>query len=291
MKLSSKIFIDGGIPDETKQANELLLKKLKAPLDGQTTNPTLIAKNLLAQNANVQSSNAKLTEEQALGEYKRIVQEMSRTIPHGSVSIQVFANEETKADEMLAQARERYTWIPNASIKFPCTMEGLKAAEIACKETPVNITLVFSQSQAAAVYEATKGAKFPVFLSPFVGRLDDRGENGMQLIENIMKLYSQGDGHVEVLTASTRTVDHILYALQLKSNIITIPFKVFKPWADAGFLQPDPTYVYEKPGANPILYRDDVVLGKPWQQYDLSHELTAKGINAFWKDWNSLFDH
>lgn len=113
-------------------------------------------------------------------------------------------------------------------------MEGLKTGE-ACVEMAINITLNFSQSQAAAVYEATKGAKFPVFISPFVGRLDDKGENGMQVVDNIIKMYAAGDKHVEVLTASVRTIDHILYAFQLQSNIITIPLKVFKQWSDLGF--------------------------------------------------------
>lgn len=292
-KLPSKIFIDGGSPDETREAQKLL-----GFLDGQTTNPSLIAKNYT-----VKSGGAKLSEAQALDEYKRVVQEMSAIIPDGSISIQVFANQETKAEEMIRQARERTSWIPNHSIKFPCIHEGLKAVEEACKEVPVNVTLVFSQSQAAAVYEATKGAKFPVFISPFVGRLDDRGENGMQVIENIKKMYNGGDPpssrqnvgtsarrskHVEVLTASLRGVDHILYALKLGSEIITCPFKVFKTWADGGFTSPDSSYMYPSQNLKAIPYREDLVLGKPWQEYDLTHDLTSTGLAKFWEDWNSL---
>ncbi|MBI2616623.1 transaldolase [Candidatus Gottesmanbacteria bacterium] len=276
--ISSKIFIDGGSPQETRQAKVLL-----GFLDGQTTNPSLIAKNYTAK-----AGGTKLTETQALDEYKRVVRQMSGIIPEGSISIQVFAQEETKADEMLRQARARKTWIPNHSIKFPCTKEGLTAAEIACKEMPVNITLVFSQSQAAAVYEATKGAKYPVFISPFVGRLDDRGENGMQVVENILEMYTSGDGHVEVLTASLRGVDHILYALRLGSDIITCPFKVFKTWADGGFTIPDTSYVYPVGKLKPIPYKEDITLGKPWQEYNISHDLTTIGIAKFWEDWNSL---
>lgn len=278
-KLSSKIFIDGGSPDETREA-----KKLLGYLDGQTTNPSLIAKKLYIS----QSGGAKLSEAQALDEYKRVVQEMSAIIPDGSISIQVFANQNTPAEEMLKQAWERTSWIPNHSIKFPCTMEGLKAVVQACKEMPVNITLVFSQSQAGAVYEATKNAKFPVFISPFVGRLDDRGENGMQVIENIKTMYAHGDNHVEVLTASLRGVDHILYALKLGSEIITCPFKVFKTWAEGGFQSPDSSYQYPAGLLKPIPYREDIVLGKPWQGYDLTHDLTSTGLEKFWQDWNSL---
>jgi len=288
-KFSSKIFIDGGVPGETREA-----KKLLGYLDGQTTNPTLIARNLKAKMVNIA-----LTPEVALEEYRRIVMEMSKIIPDGSISIQVFADRKTKSNEMLQQARERHQWIPNSSIKFPCTREGLKAAELACREFPINITLVFSQSQAAAVYEATKEAKYPVFISPFVGRLDDRGENGMDIVANILKMYEKGDppphkasarrgGHVEVLTASVRNVDHILYALQLGSDIITIPFKVFKSWADEGFRKPKKDYVYSLPQLKAIPYQKSITLGKNWQEYDLHHDLTDKGIQSFWNDWHSV---
>lgn len=286
---SSKIFIDGGVPEETRQANGAFQKHFGYPLDGQTTNPTLIAKNLKARtDANPASS--RLTETLALEEYKNIVREIRDILPHGSVSIQVFANMQTPAKEMIAQARDRITWIENASIKIPCTKEGLKAATVVCKELPINITLAFSQSQAAAVYEATKEAKFPVFLSPFVGRLDDRGENGMQAIENILQLYRSGDNHVETLTASVRSVEHIKYALHLKSPIITIPAKVFTQWADARFPQPEPDYSYQPPAnTKSIPYQPDITLGKPWDSYNLQHDLTDKGLAGFWTDWTGLF--
>lgn len=276
-KFSSKIFIDGGEPEETRQA-----KKLLGFLDGQTTNPTLIAKNLA-----VSASSAKLTQDEALGEYKRIAGKISKIIPHGSVSIQVFTNSKTKSEEMLSQARERTKWIPNASIKFPCNAEGLQAASVACRKMPINITLVFSQSQAAAVYGATLGAKYPVFISPFVGRLDDRGENGMEVVSNIIKMYQSGDKHVEVLTASVRNIAHILYALYLKSNIITIPFKVFQKWADKSFPVPDENYIYDPGSLIPIPYRE-IPLNKPWREYNIHHDLTEIGIEKFSSDWNSL---
>ncbi|OGG27401.1 hypothetical protein A2960_06395 [Candidatus Gottesmanbacteria bacterium RIFCSPLOWO2_01_FULL_39_12b] len=281
-KFPAKIFIDGGVPEETNQA-----KKLLGFLDGQTTNPSLIAKNLKSRLGNGQP--VLLTESMALEEYKRIVTEMNLIIPQGSISIQVFVDQETKAEEMLEQARERNKWIPNASIKFPCISEGLKAAEIACREMPINITLVFSQSQAAAVYESTKNAKFPVFISPFVGRLDDKGENGMQVIENILRMYKEGNRHIEVLTASVRNIDHILYALHLRSNIITIPLKVFSSWADLGFKMPEENYTYPVGALKAIHYNQDIVLGKNWQEYDLQHELTDKGVSSFWSDWMGLF--
>lgn len=274
-RMPSKIFIDGGVVSETQKAKDRL-----GYLDGQTTNPTLIAKNLASS-----IGGKKLSEEEALGQYKKIVQEISQIIPDGSISIQVFGNKDTSADDMLQQARDRLTWIPNASIKFPCVPAGLEAASKACMETPVNITLVFSQAQAAAVYEATKGAKCPVFLSPFVGRLDDIGENGMQVVENIIKMYATGDKHVEVLTASIRSIDHILYAFYLKSDILTIPFSVFEEWGNQGFGFPTGAYKYDRPSLKPIPYDESTVLGKSWKDYDLSHALTDKGLARFWDDW------
>src|SRR5438067_11715881 len=80
---------------------------------------------------------------------------------------------------MLAQGEEMFTWIPNAYIKYPCIREGLRAAKMSIEgNMRVNMTLCFSQSQAAAVYAATKGSREPVYVSPFVGRLDDRGDDG-----------------------------------------------------------------------------------------------------------------
>ena len=282
-KFPSKIFIDGGDPMETDE-----IKHLLGFLDGQTTNPTLIAKNLKSKQSTV-NSQQKITEEQALDEYRKIVQAMNKTIHGGSISIQVFANHDTTSEEMLIQARERRLWISNASIKFPCTKEGLEAVSIACREMPVNVTLVFSQSQAAAVYEATRGAQYPVFLSPFVGRLDDREENGMELIYNILQMYKAGDGHVEVLTASVRSLDHLLYALQLKSNIITSPFKILKEWKERKMVIPKESYVYPVKNLKPIPFDKKVTLGKKWEEYNLQHDLTDKGVAAFWSDWMNIF--
>jgi transaldolase len=102
------------------------------------------------------------------------------------VSIEVFADLDSRAEEMLAQ--EMFTWIPHACVKYPCTHEGSRAKEMSVqKSSRVNMTLCFSQEQAAAVYAATRGSKEPVYVSPFVGRLDDQGEDGMDLVRNIKK--------------------------------------------------------------------------------------------------------
>ena len=279
-KLKTKIFIDGGDPAETRQAKEML----GGWLDGQTTNPSLIAKAVLA------NSSGSITPQAAESAYRDTVQEMSSIIPQGSVSIQVFANAETSSTEMIQQAKERISWIPNASIKLPCTGAGLKAAEELCTLMPLNITLVFSQDQAAGVYEATKTATQPIFISPFVGRLDDKGEVGMDTVRNMVRLFNNGDGHVQVLTASVRTVTQIKDAIAAGTDIITIPFdKAFKPWADLGFELPGPDFLADTAGSKPIPYDELVTLGKDWKEYDLHHELTDKGLAAFWEDWNSLF--
>jgi len=107
--------------------------------------------------------------------------------------IEVFADRTTTAEEMLDQAKDMYLWIPNAYINYPCTTEGLKAAEVSVERgLRVTMTLCFSQSQIAAVYTATKHAETPAYVSPFVGRLDDIGQNGMDLIRNAKRMLAQG---------------------------------------------------------------------------------------------------
>jgi len=279
--LNTRLFLDGGIPEETREVISLL-----GFLDGQTTNPTLISKNPYAQERLEQGE--KFTKDEILDFYKKVVDEISGLIPQGSVSVEVYADLQTTAEEMLEQGREMFSWIPNAHIKFPTTREGLTAAEKAIKEgMRVNMTLCFSQEQAAAVFAATKGAKKgDVFVSPFVGRLDDKGENGMSLIENILKMYKEGDGHVEVLTASVRSLNHIYEALKLKTDIITAPVSIYKEWKDVGIEIPD-SYVYNQGSLSNIPYQD-LNLNLDWQSFNIEHELTNKGIERFSQDWNSL---
>ena len=241
-----KIFLDSGDVEETKQAIALL-----GFLDGQTTNPTLIAKNPA-------TAGKKFTKEEIFSFYRSIVEQISALIPNGSVSIEVYADKSTTADEMFKQGKEMFSWIPNAHIKYSITKAGLEAAQKSIAEgMKVNMTLCFTQEQAAAVYAATLGAtKGDVFVSPFVGRLDDRGENGMDLVRNILEMYKQGDGHVQVLTASVRNLNHFLQAKSLGSDIITAPLKVLRQWAE--------------------------------QDFDINHELTDVGIERFSADWNNL---
>lgn len=276
--LHTKIFLDSGDPEETKEALSIL-----GFLDGQTTNPSLIAKN-------PDTVGKKFSKEELADFYRGVVREVSVLIPQGSVSIEVYADKDTSSTEMLTQARQFWQWIPNAHIKYPTTGEGLKAAEISIKEgMRVNMTLVFSQGQSAAVYAATLGAKKgDVFLSPFVGRLDDRGENGMDFIANTIKMYSVGDRHVEVLAASVRSMEHFLKSIELGADIITAPLKILKEWAALGLptesiLNPSSLI----PSLKPIPYQE-ISLTKSWQEYNIQHDLTDKGIEKFAADWNNL---
>ena len=280
--LKSGIFLDGGDPHETKQIMDLL-----GFLDGQTTNPTLLSKNPAARKK--LEKIGKFTEEEIINFYHYVVTEISALLPQGSVSVEVYADPATSAEQMLAQGKKMFGWIHNAHIKFPSSGEGLTAAEQAVKDgLRINVTLCFRQEQAAAVYAATRGAKRgSVFVSPFVGRIDDRGENGMDLIANILRMYAHSDRHVEVLTASVRTFDHFQYALRLGSDLITAPYGILKEWGEKGLPLPGNDYTYAAGDLKAIPYRE-LDLTRNWRDFDLSHDLTVKGMERFSADWNSL---
>ena len=282
-KPKTKILVDGGDPDET-----LRIKSLIGFVDGQTTNPSLIAKNPEIQ-CRINSGH-KLSLAEQSEEYKRIVQKISPLVGDGGVSIEVFANLSTTAEQMLAQGEDMFSWIPNAYIKYPCTYEGLRAAQKSVERgIRVNVTLCFSQEQAAGVYAATHASKAPVYVSPFIGRLDDRGENGMDLIRAIQQMYKASDGHVYVLAASIRTVDQLLACFALGVELVTVPIKVLESWAAKGLPMPDRNFVYRGVDANgkplkPIPYKD-INLTKPWGTFNLRNELTTKGIEKFVADF------
>lgn len=280
--LKTKIFLDGGDPAETRETIDIL-----GFLDGQTTNPTLISKNPYAKERLERGE--KFNHKEILDFYLKVVKDISRLIPQGSISIEVYADQRTAIGEMLKQGKEMFRWIPNAHIKFPTTKEGLEAAEQAVKDgLRINMTLCFSQEQAAAVYAATKGAKKgQVFVSPFVGRLDDRGEIGMDLIKNIIEMYRNGDGHVEVLTASVRNINHLLYAIKLGSDIITAPYKILKEWGEKGLPIPEDDFVYHTESLKEIPYKQLDLL-RDWKDFNIMHELTNNGIDRFSEDWNNL---
>jgi transaldolase len=275
----TKILVDGGDPDETRHVKELL-----GFVDGQTTNPSLIAKNPHIKK--LIASGHKLSSSEEMDEYKQIVQMISPLVGDGGVSIEVFSDEKTTALEMLEQGREMFSWIPNAYIKYPCTAEGLRAAQMSVRQDMrVNITLCFSQQQAAAVYAATKGTKDPVYVSPFVGRLDDIGQDGMDVVKNIKRMLLKGDGHVLVLAASIRSLEHLLYCFVLDSELATVPAKILELWASKNFPMPDKQFQYKTSG-KPIPY-EELDLEQPWEKFDVRHELTRKGIEKFAADYRA----
>jgi transaldolase len=284
-RAKAKVLVDGGDPEETVR-----VKRLVGYVDGQTTNPTLISKN--PEVRALVSSGHKLSSREELDEYKKIVQSISPLVGNAGVSIEVYANFDSTGEEMLAQGREMFSWIPNAYIKYPCTHEGLRAAQMSAREDiRVNITLCFSQEQAAAVYAATRGSKAPVYVSPFIGRLDDRGENGMDLIKNIKQMYEAGDGHVHVLAASIRSLKHLLGSFAFSAELVTAPSKVWEEWAAASFPLPGADFAYQaadKAGRplQAIAYKS-LDLNQPWGSFDIQHELTTKGIQQFVADYNS----
>ncbi|HSB51259.1 MAG TPA: transaldolase family protein, partial [Dissulfurispiraceae bacterium] len=109
--LTTRIFLDGGNPDETREAISLL-----GFLDGQTTNPTLISKNPAARSRLERGD--KFTAQEILDFYRGVVKELSGLIPQGSISVEVYADAGTSSAQMLEQGREMFSWIPNAHIKF-----------------------------------------------------------------------------------------------------------------------------------------------------------------------------
>ena len=118
-KLKTKIFLDSGDPGETKEALSLL-----GFLDGQTTNPTLIAKNPQAKERI--ANGKKFSKEEVMSFYKEVVTELSGLIPQGSISVEVDANAQSEAEKLFAQGEEMFTWIPNAHIKYPTTAAVLR---------------------------------------------------------------------------------------------------------------------------------------------------------------------
>ena len=275
----TKILLDGGDPQETLRAKELL-----GFVDGQTTNPSLIAKNPHIKE--LIASGHKLSGREEMDEYKKIVQTISPMVGDAGVSIEVFSDEKTSAQEMFTQGQEMYSWIPNAYIKYPCTAEGLRAAQMSVKQgIRVNMTLCFSQQQAAAVYAATRGTKEPAYVSPFVGRLDDSGQNGMDVVKNIKRMFSRGDGHVLVLAASIRSLEHLLYCFALQTELATVPAKILELWASTNLPMPDEQFQYKASG-KPIPY-EELDLGQAWESFDIQHELTRKGIEKFAADYRA----
>jgi len=188
-----KFFLDTANLDEIREAASFGIA------DGVTTNPTLIAKE-----GNV--------------DFKEHIAAICKIVS-GPVSAEC-TSEDTEG--MLREGRDYAKIAPNVVIKCPLTRAGLKATRTLSSEgIKVNVTLCFSAAQ--AIMAAKAGASF---ISPFVGRLDDIGENGLLLVQDIVEIYRNYDWPTEVLAASMRHPIHVIEAARMGADIATIPFKV-----------------------------------------------------------------
>ena len=211
-----KFFIDTANLDQIRQAVEWGI------VDGVTTNPTLVAREGR--------------------DFESLIKEIC-SIVDGPVSAEVTALD---AEGMIRQARELASWAPNIAVKIPLIPEGLKAVKVLSQEgIRCNVTLCFSPMQ--ALLAAKAGA---AFISPFVGRLDDVGHDGMLLVEQILQIYNNYGFTTEVIVASVRTVQHVLQAALMGAHIATVPFNVLEKL--------------------------------------FNHPLTDIGLKAFLEDWEKL---
>lgn len=200
-----RFFIDTANIEEIREVVQWGL------LDGVTTNPSLIAK----EKKNIHS----------------VIREICELVD-GPVSAEVIA---TTAPEMIVEARELAALASNVVVKVPMTIEGLKAVKVLSEEDiPTNVTLVFSANQ--ALMAARAGA---VFVSPFVGRLDDISEEGIGLVRTIGEMFSMHEIDTEIIAASIRHPMHVTQAAMAGAHIATVPYKILlslvkHPLTDAG---------------------------------------------------------
>jgi transaldolase len=212
-EISMKFFVDTADVKEIRELNELGL------LDGVTTNPSLILKS----GRNI----AEVTKEIC-------------DIVAGPVSAEVTA---TEYSEMMKEAKVLAAIADNICIKVPLTFDGLKACKALTSDgRQVNVTLCFSANQ--ALLAAKAGA---TFISPFIGRIDDIGIDGMELISEIRTIYDNYDFNTEILAASIRTVNHVKQAALIGADVATVPPATLKAL--------------------------------------VKHPLTDKGLEAFLADW------
>ena len=184
-----KIFLDSANLEAIKKYNDMGL------LDGITTNPSLLSKEG--------------------GDPQKTMEEISRIIK-GDVSLEVVA---VDYEGMMEQGRRLRKYGDNVVVKVPMTAEGLKACKALTAEgIPVNVTLIFSSNQ--AILAAKAGAKY---VSPFIGRLDDVGKDGMNLIREIKQIYPNYDFKTQILVASIRHPMHVVDAAKIGADVVTLP--------------------------------------------------------------------
>lgn len=188
-----KFFIDTANINEIREAHALGI------LSGVTTNPSLVAKENVS--------------------FQERLREITSVVTTGSVSAEVIA---TDTEGMLKEGRELANIAPNITIKVPMTPEGLKAVHTFSQEgIKTNVTLIFNANQ--ALLAARAGA---TYVSPFLGRLDDIGQNGLDIISTIAEIFAIHDIKTEIIAASIRHPMHITEAALRGAHIATVPYKV-----------------------------------------------------------------
>jgi transaldolase len=294
---ATKFFLDSCDPLQTVEALQTLAQ-INMTLDGQTTNPSLLVKNPQLQ---TKLQGGKINEQELLSFYKREIQAISNLIPEGSVSIEVYADENSTKEDLLSQANDFYSWIPNAHVKFPTTKAGLEAAEeFVNGGGRVNMTLVFSQEQALAVHLATKNMKNPgdVLLSPFVGRFDDIGLNGTDFIANVVQMYAELDSQVSILSASLRNLNHLEKCIQLGSTLTTGPLSIYQEYVEKYLESKNSRHLEQSERSSAvgeeiaklkkIPYKNLNLSETNWQNLNIQHDLTDQGLAKFVADWKSV---
>ncbi len=189
-----QIFLDTANIDQIRQAAKLGI------ISGVTTNPSLLSK-------------------EATSDYETVTKTIC-SIVSGPVSVEVLAED---AESMIEEARLKSSWAPNVNVKIPVTAEGLRAMSILSKENiKINMTLCFSVNQ--AILGALAGA---TYVSPFVGRLDDVGHDGMQLVKDIVDVFKNYPQlSTQVIAASIRHPLHCITAAKAGAHIATVPYNV-----------------------------------------------------------------
>jgi transaldolase len=202
-----KFFIDTANVEEIREAATM------GVLDGVTTNPTLLSR------------------EAGKGSYREILKEICSIVP-GPVSAEVVSLD---AEGMVREGKELCKIADNIIIKVPCIREGVKAMGIFKKEgIQTNATLCFSPNQGLLVAKA--GA---TYVSPFVGRIDDVGNPGMELVRDLVTVYNNYSLATQIIVSSVRHPQHVYEAAMMGADVVTIPFKVIEqlikhPLTDVG---------------------------------------------------------
>src|SRR5260221_5019964 len=298
----TKFLLDSGDPIEYKTIAALALSHGQE-LWGSTTNPSLIAKKLAGQKVSMSDAFSKLQ--------KEIVEQILTIVP-GAVSAEAFSNLTTQASEMIQEGLEIATWHPSIVVKLPTTIEGFKARfELRKKGITINNTLVFSQQQVFAIslhekllkqeYGATSSG-WPCFISPFIGRLDDKGENGLTMLLHATQMVHDlfGNDLVWMLAASIRSAMHLKASVAYGCELITAPAKIYDEWfglssqEQASLSDQPATALQDIPLWHPseqlltIQSIDELMQAITSGVLDISHPLTTACIEKVVADWQPI---